>query len=56
MEGISIAKASAIMRTTSEADFIVHVLNALHIEGTPGCDVALLLNPRRNSFRSERWK
>ena len=56
MEGISIAKASAIMRTTCEADFIVHVLNALHIVGTPCFDVALLLNRRRNSFRPERWK
>ena len=56
MEGISIAKASAIMRTTCEADFFVHVLNALHIVGTSGCDVALLLSRRRHSFRSERWK
>jgi hypothetical protein len=56
MEGISIAKASAIMRTTCEADFIVQVLNALHIVGISGCDVVLLLNRRRSSFRPERWK
>ena len=56
MEGISIAKASAIMRTTCEADFIAHVLNALHIVGISGCDVVLLLNRRRSSFRPERWK
>lgn len=56
MEGISIAKASAAMRTSCKADFIVHVSNALHIVGTSGCDVALLLNQRRYSFRPERWK
>jgi hypothetical protein len=56
MEGISIAEASAIMWTTCEADFFVHVFNALHIVGTSGCDVALLLNRRRNPVRPERWK
>lgn len=56
MKGISIAKTSAAMRTTCKADFIVHVLNALHIVGISGCDVVLLLNRRRSSFRPERWK
>ena len=56
MEGISIAKASAAMRTSCKADFIVHVFHALHIVGTPGCDVALFLNRRRSSFQPERWK
>lgn len=56
MEGISIAKTPAAMRTTCNADFIVHVFNALLIVGTSGCDVALLLNRRRHSVRPERWK